>query len=76
MSTTTPLRSSPERERSIAIALQAAAKEIAASVVTCMSTCVNCYNFDGTGEVCMLYKVRPPAKVIAYGCENFDSMPF
>lgn len=74
--TTDVLRSTPERERAIASALHVAAKEIAGSVITCMSTCVNCLHFDEHSEVCKKYQARPPARVIAYGCEDFDNLPF
>ncbi len=73
---TASLRSTPERERAIAIALQVAAKEIAHSVVTCMDTCVNCLHFDEPSEICALAQARPPARVIAYGCPSFDNLPF
>lgn len=40
-------------------------------------TCVNCSHFDETNEMCRLVRKRPPARVIAFGCEKFeDSIPF
>jgi predicted component of type VI protein secretion system len=74
--TAKPLHSSPERERAIAIALQGAARDIARSISDNMSTCLNCLNFDEATETCALAKARPPARVIAYGCPSFDSLPF
>lgn len=71
-----PLYSSPEREKAIAIALQSAARDIARSVTDNFSTCVNCLHFDEPAETCTLYKARPPARVIAHGCPEFDSLPF
>jgi hypothetical protein len=41
-------------------------------------TCVNCINFLEKSEECMIagYK-RPPARVIAFGCEKFEEeIPF
>jgi hypothetical protein len=77
MSTSTKvLRSTPERERAIALALHVAAKEIAGSVVSCMNTCVNCIHFDEPSEVCALAGQRPPARVIAYGCNSYEHFPF
>lgn len=35
-------------------------------------TCLRCDNFDEPKEICKLFNMRPPAKVIAFGCEKFD----
>lgn len=71
-----PLYSTPERDKAIAIALQAAAREVARAVTDNMSTCLNCLHFDEPSETCTLWKSRPPARVIAHGCPDFDSLPF
>lgn len=39
-------------------------------------TCVNCLRWDEQSETCTLWLARPPARVIAFGCEKFDDMPF
>lgn len=40
-------------------------------------SCINCKNFDENAELCKLANIRPPAKVIANGCESFvDGIPF
>lgn len=42
-------------------------------------TCMNCEYFDEPTELCKLYKLRPPAKIIAFGCEKYedgDIIPF
>lgn len=41
-------------------------------------TCVECYQFDHHSEVCNMFRQRPPARVIAFGCEHFESddIPF
>lgn len=40
-------------------------------------TCIHCENFDDATEVCKLAGARPPARVIAQGCESFDTrIPF
>lgn len=36
-------------------------------------TCLNCTNFDEPSEVCKKYNARPPARVIAYGCDHYDN---
>lgn len=39
--------------------------------------CPNCLNFDEKLEQCKLAAARPPARVIAFGCERFDfDIPF
>lgn len=43
------------------------------------TTCVRCLSFDQQNEICKVAKARPPAKVIAYGCPQFeseDTIPF
>lgn len=40
-------------------------------------TCLNCQSFDEYKEWCMRWKAKPPAKVIAIGCEDHsDVIPF
>jgi hypothetical protein len=41
--------------------------------------CLVCLNFDETTELCKLFQQRPPARVIAFGCDSFkdvDDIPF
>lgn len=40
-------------------------------------TCVNCCHFDETKELCRMANKRPPARVIAFGCEKYeDEIPY
>lgn len=40
-------------------------------------TCLNCQYFDEKFEMCRGYNARPPARVIAFGCDKFeDAIPF
>lgn len=43
-------------------------------------SCVNCENWEDSAEMCMKYRARPPAKVIAFGCIDWfnlnDDIPF
>lgn len=36
-------------------------------------TCLNCTKFDEPSEVCKKFSARPPARVIAYGCDDYDN---
>lgn len=47
------------------------------SVQNTMSTCVVCDNFNQGKELCQLNGLRPPARIIAFGCECFQNdIPF
>lgn len=35
-------------------------------------SCLNCDNFKELQELCKLANMRPPAKVIAYGCKAWE----
>lgn len=40
-------------------------------------SCITCDKFDEKEELCTLFKTKPPAKVIVYGCEKWeDKIPF
>lgn len=41
-------------------------------------SCLTCGHFAEGPDQCTLYKLRPPARIIAYGCESWKntSMPF
>jgi hypothetical protein len=43
-------------------------------VLNTAKTCVLCKHFDEPTEICKLNGKRPPAKIIAYGCECFDEL--
>lgn len=48
----------------------------AEKMLTC---CVNCLHFNIDSELCKIAKARPPAKIIAFGCDSFediDKIPF
>lgn len=53
------------------------AKGLVQVVENAAKTCVVCDHFDLPKEVCMLNKMRPPARIIAFGCECFENeIPF
>ena len=39
-------------------------------------TCLTCIHFHETKEICSLAKKRPPAKIIVFGCEAWEYVPF
>jgi hypothetical protein len=39
-------------------------------------TCLSCFNWEDKEEICMLYKQRPPARIIANGCPSYEDIPF
>lgn len=43
-----------------------------------LKCCPNCDNFDAMAERCKLNNLRPPAPIIAFGCElfNWNDCPF
>lgn len=74
---TASLRTTPEREKNIAIALRTVGGDVARAVVQAMETCINCEYFDEPTEVCALAQARPPARVIAHGCPSYSAkVPF
>lgn len=40
-------------------------------------SCLNCDKFDETNELCNKYGGRPPARIIAFGCDGYEEkVPF
>lgn len=39
-------------------------------------TCLSCGHFVEQTELCSMFKQRPPARIIAFGCPNYDFVPF
>lgn len=40
-----------------------------------LQTCLNCVKFQEDKEICIAANARPPARVIAFGCESFMEAP-
>lgn len=50
---------------------------IGAKIAMARRSCLTCMNFDEKKEQCTTYKQRPPARVIAFGCDSFEEdIPF
>lgn len=42
-------------------------------------SCLNCVSFNNKAESCIMYSAKPPAHVIAFGCDTFchnQEIPF
>lgn len=65
-------------DKDIASSIQAVAKAVAKAVVDGRRCCIHCVHFDEASEMCALAQQRPPARVIALGCDAFieDDIPF
>lgn len=50
-------------------------KELTNSTTYPFKSCLNCMHWNEKDEVCKLYNIRPPAKVIVYACEQYVSDP-
>lgn len=47
------------------------------SVKLCLRTCVVCDHWNQLNETCSVNNLRPPANIIAFGCECFvNEIPF
>ena len=52
-------------------------KYLADCLYDATKTCLTCDHFDEKAEQCGLYKARPPARVIAFGCPSYvNEVPF
>lgn len=36
------------------------------------TSCINCQNFNEKMEICKLANQRPPARIIVFGCSEWD----
>ena len=64
-------------DANIAQAIRECAAAIGKAVNDGRRTCVQCIRFDQRTEQCALAGQRPPAQVIAFGCDSFEEdIPF
>jgi hypothetical protein len=68
----------PASRMEIIEALAEIAKQSFADELTkVVRSCLNCDHFDEPSELCKKYGGRPPAKIIAFGCNGYDEkVPF
>lgn len=44
-----------------------------------LTTCIKCFHFNESAEICKLANARPPARIIAFGCDSYekeDEIPY
>lgn len=57
--------------------MEALEKVVKSEVRSCVTTCMNCQHFSEGVEKCELNFQRPPARIIANGCECWEErIPF
>lgn len=47
-------------------------RKVTMDMIALQRTCVVCKNWNAANETCILANARPPATVIAFGCERFE----
>lgn len=65
-------------DTNIATAIKTLAKSLGVAVYEGRMTCLHCRLFDEGSETCMLWNAKPPARVVAFGCDQFSpsDIPF
>lgn len=67
----------PRREIDVKAVAQDLALVIARDLERMTRTCLTCEHFNEKQEMCQLANTRPPARIIAFGCEMYaDIIPF
>jgi hypothetical protein len=56
--------------------LQAVINEAIRNCDPIYQTCLTCIHFIEVKEICKLCNQRPPARIIVYGCKEYDYIPF
>lgn len=41
-------------------------------ITDCLQSCIGCFHFNAANENCNLNNMRPPARIIAVGCECYE----
>lgn len=63
-------------DRELAQAVSNLGDRVAFAIRDARRTCLTCSYFHHTSEHCELAAARPPARVIAWGCDKHDYIPF
>ena len=68
------IRRNPEDVKAVA---QQLGQYLAEQLERCTRSCLTCDRFDEANEICNKYGGRPPARIIAFGCNGHeDKVPF
>jgi hypothetical protein len=51
-------------------------RKITMDMLALSNSCVMCEHFKNDTETCGLNNLRPPARVIAFGCERFERIGY
>ncbi len=66
-----------DRQQQLEALSEVVAKHVKIAIKDACKTCLTCDHFKQAKEVCGLNMQRPPAKVIAFGCECYENeIPF
>lgn len=65
---------SPQERANI---IESISMRVSQAIANCARSCLGCEHFKDGDELCGLNGQRPPARIIAFGCEMFeDAVPF
>ncbi|CAB4131786.1 hypothetical protein UFOVP131_57 [uncultured Caudovirales phage] len=71
------IRRLPNRQEMFNAVAETLKPVIVATLENATKSCLTCDHFDQVRELCQLNNRRPPARIIAFGCECFeDEIPF
>ena len=68
-----------EAELDLESALRGSLGHILKTDIFPFQNCLSCVNFNETKELCKKWNAKPPARVIAFGCDQYedvDEIPF
>lgn len=71
------IRRAPQRQETFNALADLLKPVIVQALEQATKSCLTCDHFDQAKELCNLNHKRPPARIIAFGCECFeDEIPF
>lgn len=71
------IRRMPDRQQMFREIVDYLSPVIIKALEDATKSCITCDHFDQINELCKYNSLRPPAKVIAFGCECYqDEIPF
>ena len=67
---------SNDRDAAVIAVVEQFGRRLRAELELNRRTCLDCFNFQESTETCLLAGARPPARVLAFGCPQYDNVPF